>query len=540
MNAANDREEERRGRRSAERKDPVPPRRRAADAPSRASVTAMANGPRASFAQFARSAADVVSARKTVFLLGYFALSSAFFCVQFSIMRNWDMLVRILDADYLFHHGYYFEPERELLESVVIGILSFPLGDLAVYGFIVAGALLLFFALREFSKAFSIDHLVAAALFLNPFFLFYGVMNGSEIYLLSFVLLTLAEIKKGSSLAGFYLALAFVSKYDTLYFVIPFVFFLPGVKIGRGLGRLLLSIAVFLVTLTPFFVYNLLTYGNLVYTFALAYLNFSVMLPSLPYFVYNGLLELALPLGLLVWLCVARGKNLRQSLRGRTFDALLLLTAFAIGLYIYYKTHNLMVHGLSTYRWGTMALSFSMLLVAMMVTKAELPVILGFSVCSFLAACLMLAFAYRSASAETAEAKAAVAAFTSIYGTTHCTVYSNDWVVLDYYGLPAASLPSFETPYHGDPVVAVGRRARTSYELLYRRGNVAIYGDRGYCSFHKVTVDYLDRRNAALAHQGEKPEPADPCVWLFGMRPKIPALQGACGQVSALVAGRAR
>ena len=67
----------------------------------------------------------------------YFVLSVIFFFVQFDLLKNWDMLVRILDSNYLFHNGGYFEPQRALLESFLIGLLSFVFGGYSVFAFIV-------------------------------------------------------------------------------------------------------------------------------------------------------------------------------------------------------------------------------------------------------------------------------------------------------------------------------------------------------------------------------------------------------------------
>ncbi len=484
------------------------------------------------------SAAAYLS-KKRHFLLGaYLVASAGFFSAQFVLLQNWDMQVRILIADYLFHGGFYFEPERALFESLIIGVFSFPLGRFAVFGYILLGDLLLFFAVIRFSRAFAIDELVAIALVLNPFFLMYGVMNGSEIYLISFLLLTLAEIKKGSCLGGLYLALAFLSKYDALYFGVLFLFFFAGRSPRAGLKLFGASVGLFVATLTPYLLYNLLEYGNIFYTFALSYLNFGVSVGPLPYFVYQGLLELLLPVALLVWIAPARGSSIARMLKGRLTDVLLLVLAALVGIYIYYKVHNLMVHGLGTFRWGLMGLSFALMLVAMVVIRRDLPLVVGGSVVFFAAAVALLAMITPGASAGEREAKAAVSAFRDVYGRARCTVLSNDWVPLDYYGLPAAPVPRYEEPYAGHPIVSLGR-TKTAYPLLYRRGNVYIYGESGSCAYSPVNVNFLDRANAILRHEGKPEIAADPCSWLFGRAPSLPLAEHACTALNTILASAA-
>lgn len=481
------------------------------------------------------SAADSLSEKRRYLLGAYLLASAAYFSVQFVLLQNWDMQVRILIADHLFHGGSYFEPERELLESLIIGVFSFPLGRFAVYGYFLAADLLLFLAIIRFCRQFAIDDLVAIVLILNPFFLMYAVMNGSEIFLISFLILTVAEIRRGSYLGGVFFALSFLSKYDALYFALLFLFYFAGRKPFNGLKLFVANGALFVATLIPYLLYNLLTYGNIFYTFALSYLNFGISVGRLPYFVYQGLLELLLPLAALIWIAQARRWSLAQLLKGRLGEVLLIMVAFLIGLYTYYKAHNLMVHGLGTYRWGLIALSFALLFVAMLVTRQDLPLVVGASIVFFAAAALLVLVSEPGAAAGKRQARAAVSAFREVYGTSRCTVLSNDWVPLDYNGLPAAPIPHYEQPYAGHPIVSLGRTA-TGYPLVYGRGNVYIYGDPRSCTFSPVNVNFLDRTNAILRHERRPEIAASPCFWLFGLRPSLPSAERACSTLNGFLA----
>ena len=59
-----------------------------------------------------------------------------FSALVFDYLKNWDMLVRLLDARHIFFNGYYYEPMRALFESFVIGLFLFISKPYAIYFFI--------------------------------------------------------------------------------------------------------------------------------------------------------------------------------------------------------------------------------------------------------------------------------------------------------------------------------------------------------------------------------------------------------------------
>jgi hypothetical protein len=483
---------------------------------------------------YLKEASDFISKNRLYFLIGYFAVSAVLFSLQFDLLRNWDMLTRILNANYMFHNGFYFEPERALLESFVVGVLSFVMGAYAVYGFMVIGAALLVFALSRFAKAFSVDQIILIALFLNPFFLIYGAMNGSEIFVLAFLVLYLAELKNKSYLAGVFLALAFVSKYYALYFAVMLLFMFWGGDMRKSIMAFFGNVGTFLLVLIPFFAYNAVNYGNIIYTFALSYLNFGIEAGRLPYFVYTGLLSLFLPAALLILVFSARWKSAARAIKDNSYLAALLAVVFAIGVYLYYSANGLMVGGLDTYRWAIVALSFSMIFVATFLKKKDIPAVICLSAVFFIIAFAAVIMEYQPLSASLLSAQSAVGVFQSLYNTTNCTVYSNNWIPLDYYGLPASAMPSFQSPYDGHPIVSFGP-ADTSFPLLYNKSNIYVYGNISYCNFNRVNVDFILRENGILQHENKSLLTTDACAWLFGMSPDIPALKGSCDYVNSLI-----
>lgn len=480
------------------------------------------------------STAEFISKNKGYFIIAYLASSITLFCLQFYLFKNWDMLTRILDGNYLLHNGFYFEPERELLEAFIMGLLAFPLGQYAVYGFITVGAGLFIFALYRFCKAFSLDLLIVMMLFLNPFFIMFAASNGSEMFVIPFLLLAIAEIKNKSYLSGLFFALAFVSKYYALYFLPLLIFLFFGEDIIKAVKKTLVNITAFIAALVPFFAYNLLVYGNFVYTFALSYLNFGIEVGPAPFFVLNGFLELSVPAAILLFLMVIRKKR-KLELRGdRLIDFAILLVALCIGVYIYYGTGGLLTFGSNAYRYFLPAFSFSLLMVAIFLRKQDLPWLACFATISLIVVAVMMVSTYVPAYQDNVAAQIAVSRFQSVYNTTNCTVYSNDWVPFDYYGLPAEAPPRYEPMlYNGTPIVNFGPD-NTTYPLLLNEGNIYIYGGN-YCKFYKVQASFISSENAYLLHMNETTIPYDPCFWLFRISPNISSIYDSCISINSFL-----
>lgn len=487
------------------------------------------------FTRFYSSATEFVVKNRYYFIAGYIAASVALFLVQFYLLRNWDMVARVLNGNYLLHNGFYFEPEREFLESFLMGLLAFPLGSYAVYGFIAAGVGIFAYAIMRFSRAFSLEPLVLFLLFFNPFFLYYGASNGSEMFVISFLLLTFAEIKRKSYWAGLFLALAFVSEYYALLFIVLFAYFFFKERPVAAVKKAAVNVLIFLAALIPYFLYNLINYGNVLYTFALTYLYEAIEVGNLPYFVYSGLLALAIPAGILLFAFFTRKHRGIKLRRERLTDLSMFALAVAIGLYIYYSANGFMLNGLDAGRFVLPALCFSLPIVAVFMRKADLPWLLVFSAVSFAIVIVAIQGAYLQTAPAISEVQSSVSAFGSIYGTTNCTVYSDEWVYLDYYGLPAAPIPRFIPAYSGNPIVNLGP-INTTYPLLYSFKDVYIYGNDSYCAFQKVNDNILTLVDPVLLHENASQIPNDPCMWLFGMQPNIPLLKNGCEYFSSLLA----
>lgn len=469
--------------------------------------------------------------RKRLIIIFTLLVSLAvFFSVEFFLLQNWDMLVRILNANFLFHNGIYFENQRALLESFLIGLFGFVFGGYAVYAFIALATIIFFISLYMFSEAFRVKYLFVVLVVLSPFLILYGMKNGSELLMFSFLIMFISMIRFRDPLAGIFLALAFVSKYDSLLFLPLTVFFLIDKNIRRGVINFFSSIAIFLATLIPYFVYNYVVYHNIIYTFAESlFRNGSggnILATNANTFQYgpSGFLELIVIGVIVFFLIISNRKRLSKRIkldRDRIFDISLLSVGAIISLVIYFGASHLFYYGIGVYRFFLGVLLFLTLITALFLRKIDLAWLLPFAVVSIIIAIIMLSNMYPLLYIQSAVNRA-ITAFHSIYNTTNCTVESNEWVLLDYYGLPSTYYPRSDVS--GLPIVNIGLPANTSLPLLYNQSGIYIYGGK--------TCNYIPPEELPNGYYAEVNESIKnstlPCYWLFDSSFKSPTLLKIC------------
>lgn len=470
-----------------------------------------------------------ISKNEKRILIAYFAALLTFFFVQFYFLRNWDMLVRILNANYLFHNGFYFENQRALLESSIIGVFSFVLGKYAVYAMIATGELLLFFSLKRFSKIFSINFLILVLAFFNPYTISYVVNSGSEIFLIAFLLLFISSVKNRDYMAGPFFALAFLSKYDAIFFL-PIILFYFNRNILDSIKRILVAIVLALGTLIPFFLYNLYSFGNFIYTFALTYL-YTSNVGRLPSFNFTGFAELSVIAVLIVIGVFFGNKKLdTKRLTGllKSKNILILAVCAAIAIFTYVDANGFFANNLGVFRFFLLPLAFLTLLVlAIFKDVTYLPFVL-FGIVSIVLASVILYYQISSAF-PMQDAYNALSVVESVYNTTNCTVASPIWVYLDYAGLPAMSyLPNGNS---SAPILSFSP-VNTTLPLLKQQYGFYLYGN-SYCSYSKVQTNFLTMENSRLAYANETLLKNDACGWLFGEKNTL-GLYSACNSVNSL------
>mgnify|MGYP001626174455 CR=1 FL=1 len=470
---------------------------------------------------------NIIYSYRMLIILSYLVLIVIFFSVQFHLLQNWDMLSRILNANFLFHNGNYFEDQRAPLENLLIGIFSLFLGGYAVYAFIALSTLIFFLSLSAFSDAFNIKLLVLVLIVFNPFFLFYSMKNGSELLLFSFLIFYVSSIKKRDPLSGLFLALAFLSKYDALFFSPLLLFMLR--KDLRSIRNFFLAIITFLTTLTPYFVYNFSVFHNSIYPLAKSFIenSGSGLIPSisgnLEKYGWLGLYEL-IPIAVITsFIIIFEGKYLRKILKDRSkiLDVSILSLSVIISIYIYLAVGHLFTEGIGVYRFFLGISLFLTLLLALFTKKVDITWLLPFAAASFMIAVIMLNTVYPVALSNQNLLRMGISAFSSLYNTTNCTVESNEWVPLNYYGLSATYIRN-DTP--SLPIVNFYGPINTTLPLRYDKNEIYIYGGQKCVYIPPVDLPggYYNDVNLSKA------DPALACRWLFDSKIKSSLLLDTC------------
>ncbi len=440
-------------------------------------------------------------------IIAYFVSLATFFCVQFYLLQNWDMLVRILNSNFLFHNGYYFETQRALLESLVIGAFSFIFGGYAVYAFLTMSAAVFTLSAVYAAKAFEIKPILLISALSTPFLIFYGTLNGSELFMMSFLLLFVSAVKLKKYYAGLFLALAVVSKYDALYFAVLFLFLLDR-NILHSIKRLLANAAIFIAAMSPFFIYNLLSYGNFIYTIALSYF-YVKNVGSSTYGVLYGFYELIPAVVFAALLPILSNLKLIKT-RIKDFRSIaMLIASVVISIYIYFSATGFFPTGNGEYRFFLLASTFSIFIVLLFYRRYNSSLFIAAFVISMLIAVSMLINLY--AVSQSNAANRMISGFKAVYGNSTCTVQSNDWVSLDYYGLAAEPI----SPLKNDsvyPIVNIGQ-VNTSLPQLYNNSGVFVYG-LSSCNFTTVQINFLSDYNKLLESRNETPLQPSACEWL--------------------------
>ena len=462
---------------------------------------------------------------------------SVFSSLVFYFLMNWDMIVRILNARHMFNGGYYYEPMRAVLESFVIGLFSFISPVYAVYIFIFFVSAVFLVSVRYFSRAFKLDFAFLFMFLLSPFVLFYGIKNGSDLLVISFLILYIAMIMRDKpALSGVFLALAFVSKSYALLFSPLLLFFLWGKK-RRDVVKLLISLAAAATALVPYFIYNLLEYGNLFYSVGLSYLYFHIfssyvsLSPSIAHFEsipLEGFAEILFPLILLALLYLRNKKYFLSRIKTHKLEYSMITAAVFLSFMVYFSVSNLMqATGLSIFRFALPMSIFLYIMSFSFLTKKDMKFVYIIFAVSLLIAVFIL-YTSGSSAFHISYAKSAVAVFDSVY-SGKCTVSSNEWVYLDYLGLDAVPPLSSYANYSG-AILNFGS-VNTSIPLVKKAGNIYLYGYNS-CSYYPS----LNESRAYYVMDEEK-IPQNACYWLFGINPKINAFYSACNSLNAYLSG---
>jgi len=194
-----------------------------------------------------------------------FLTATLFFIFQHYHHLAWDFSAYVLNAEYLFHGGGYFEVYRAPLISFILGpLLVF--GKFAEYLFIILISGFFFYSVLSLSDVlymkyfykYNIEKEFLRMLFVffcfNPFVLMHGLLNGTELLAVSFFILFLVDFIK-NNYSGHWLALAVLSRYN-------FLIFLPFLLFNKDWKKILKNMGLFVAVIFPWLLFNFIKYGN--------------------------------------------------------------------------------------------------------------------------------------------------------------------------------------------------------------------------------------------------------------------------------------
>jgi hypothetical protein len=190
------------------------------------------------------------------YILLIFFLTTIFFIFQHLFVFSWDFIAYVLNAKHIFNGNIYFETFRPPLTSFIIGVFA------QITGFAISEILYIIFVNILFcisiillSKTIDFNPEIFYLLLLTPFVLFYGLLNGTELLFVTFLIFGINLILKNNWISGVFIGLSALTRYTGIIFGLLLLF-------NSGIKNKIKSIILFCVTFIPWFVYNRIEFGN--------------------------------------------------------------------------------------------------------------------------------------------------------------------------------------------------------------------------------------------------------------------------------------
>jgi len=193
---------------------------------------------------------------KNKYLILMFIIITIYFIIQYLFVFSWDFISYVLNAKYWFAHGLYFEIFRPPLASFIIGIFGVILGyPLAEIAFIIFANFLFLIACTLLANELKFNRYVFYLLFFSYFVLFYGLINGTELLSIAFLLFGIYFILRNNWISGFFIGLSALTRYTGIVFGVLLLF-------HKGIKNKIYALILFSLTFIPWFVYNKIEFGN--------------------------------------------------------------------------------------------------------------------------------------------------------------------------------------------------------------------------------------------------------------------------------------
>ena len=443
---------------------------------------------------------------------------------------GWDFTAHYISGRYIFSQGFfkalkeagvagttsmnfgivetkslYFEFYRAPLSILILGTLSMLAGTYAIPAYLALMVLLLLIATVYLSKSMGIDYLLLGSLVALPYLVIFPFMvNSEEMLSLSLMMLSLALLRKGRWQSGLVMGLACLSKYTALIFF-------PILILAGDRKKIAYSyIALFLVTM-PWLLFNYAAFGNPFFSY-LSSIRVSLESTMSSSFsaaalasIMAGFVPAVLALAVIYSKYAKKRisgikKNIRNAFKWNGNKDFLLIFLFLMLAALEFLILGIHESAFDQSRYGyflffSSALIFAYLISARIRTapnKHLKPAIyfllFAFSAIAMLATIFLigshsLEMSYGNADPVFANASGAINGL----GIENCSVVSNDWVFLRYYGIKAFSPFSSGKTLADYPAVVfngIGVSANSikdyNSETTYKYINFGIYLPHNY------------------------------------------------------------
>jgi len=475
-----------------------------------------------------------------IFITLIFILSTLYLVFQHYSVLSWDFSAYLLNAQYWFANGTYFEILRPPLMPFLLGIFGkLTTWLMAEYIFIIFVSALFCFSTIHISKSLKFNSALFYALSVTPYMLFNSTLVGAELLSLTFLVLAVSFVIRKNPYAGIFLALAGLSR--TTYFV-----FLPILFLNFDIKKIIKSILLFSLTILPWFLYNYFIYGNFFTSIADQYANnilfrYYINLPyELIHFLQTqGLLLPFSIFGIILTLYILY-KNFKPNLfwiKKYRIEFIMLFLFFHT-LYFYKDIPLKYPRFLFTIILPTAYFSYQAIIFLLKKKKNFIPYITIFLIIFTLIFSFIYIMPEKTDNSLYLDANQKLVEL----GISDCSIRSNTWIFLSYYGQESTFYQGriigidienqhFILLFKNDPEVAFlnNETEKNKYPIFYEDEKIIIYGEDNCKPFTPVNKPFYEYTNQMILEMGYDEINTNPCFLLFG---KYPFLEKSCNFVN--------
>ncbi|MEM4268448.1 MAG: hypothetical protein QXK37_06500 [Candidatus Woesearchaeota archaeon] len=438
-----------------------------------------------------------------------FLLATLFFVAIHYLFLGWDFAVYVLNAKHIFGDGMYFELFRPPLTPFLLGVssffgLSYSAGE---YIYIICVSAFFGYACIRFAEAVKLDKELFYILILSPYVLIVGLLEGTELLSLALIMLfTVSIIEKKPS--GHWIGLATLTRYTN-------IMLLPLLLLQRNTRRITTDCIIILSLWSPWLWYNYNLKGNIfasvldMYILDVKFRDYIHQTIQINDFLY--VLWILLPLFILGFIqylqqCYAELKDTKRREKSKTLVLIIMSFVILVTLYTYIKApikNNRLLFNLS---FPAAFFSYFFLLVIMQKKRLNFKKMkrLTIVLISLFIFAVMMAILVKTDLSEFSKKFVKNQHLSAVYilkelGVDHCGLFSNSYVLLNYYGKETSPTPNInlfsdkiKEGYIGvffydipEPSYIFKREFINSTNVLAETNKFIIVGERN-CTTHSI------------------------------------------------------